>query len=124
VSGLRAYLESVGEGHLWWLPSTEPPLQYAVAIRDPETGRWSIAFEAPDEPAARVILAAVLDAGVPPERATLWALVANDRLIAAAPELLACCRAMLDLHEAGSWGAPPGEYLAALRAAVEKASPT
>ena len=47
---------------------------------------------------------------------------ANARLMAAAPDLLACCRAMLELHESGSWGAPPGEYLPALRAAIAKAT--
>lgn len=46
----------------------------------------------------------------------------NAALVAAAPDLLACCRAMLALHESGSWGAPPGEYLPALRAAVAQAT--
>lgn len=47
---------------------------------------------------------------------------ADGYLMAAAPDLLSCCEAMLDLHEAGSWGAPPGEYLAALRSAIAKAN--
>jgi hypothetical protein len=47
--------------------------------------------------------------------------IADARLIAAAPDLLACCVAMLALHDCGSWGAPPGEYLPALRAAIAKA---
>lgn len=46
---------------------------------------------------------------------------ANAALIAAAPELLDCCVAMLQLHDCGSWGAPPGEYLPNLRAAIQKA---
>ena len=47
---------------------------------------------------------------------------ANARLIAAAPELLECCRWMLDLYDCGSWAQPPGEYLPALRAAVARAT--
>lgn len=49
---------------------------------------------------------------------------ANGRLMAAAPDLLDCCLSMLDLHNTGSWGSPPGEYLPAIRAAVAKATTT
>ena len=47
--------------------------------------------------------------------------LANARLFAAAPDLLEVCRNILDAEDAGYW-AGPSEYIAQLRAAIDKAT--
>lgn len=73
-TGLKEHLESIGEGHLWRVPDG-PPQPWAVALRNRETGVWRHCLGFDTEAEARAFLADVLEMGIPPERATLWALV-------------------------------------------------